>query len=98
MMFLHSDVSSTLPPLVLRQSSLTLALFPLGPQTRPFQLVTGRTWKGTAFGGYKSRRDVPGLVQKYMSGGTKLDDYITHEMNFDQVRCSHPSTSNIAQA
>eukprot|EP00192_Tetraselmis_astigmatica_P011508 CAMPEP_0117669494 /NCGR_PEP_ID=MMETSP0804-20121206/12165_1 /TAXON_ID=1074897 /ORGANISM="Tetraselmis astigmatica, Strain CCMP880" /LENGTH=380 /DNA_ID=CAMNT_0005477561 /DNA_START=84 /DNA_END=1226 /DNA_ORIENTATION=+ len=53
--------------------------------TRPFQLVTGRVWKGTAFGGYKSRRDVPGLVEKYMRGATKLDDYITHEMSFDQI-------------
>ena len=54
-------------------------------QTRPFQLVTGRVWKGTAFGGYKSRSQVPGLVDKYMAGGTKLDDYITHNMKFDQV-------------
>lgn len=54
-------------------------------QTRPFQLVTGRTWKGTAFGGYKSRRDVPGLVDKYMSGGTLLDKYVTHEMKFSQI-------------
>jgi S-(hydroxymethyl)glutathione dehydrogenase/alcohol dehydrogenase len=43
-------------------------------------------WKGTAFGGYKSRIQVPELVKKYMGGGTKLDDYITHNMKFDQVR------------
>uniref|UniRef100_A0A061S8I9 S-(hydroxymethyl)glutathione dehydrogenase n=1 Tax=Tetraselmis sp. GSL018 TaxID=582737 RepID=A0A061S8I9_9CHLO len=54
-------------------------------KTRPFQLVTGRVWKGTAFGGYKSRKQVPELVQKYMAGGTRLDDYITHEMKFDQI-------------
>lgn len=36
--------------------------------TRPFQLVTGRTWKGTAFGGWKSRDDVPKLVEEYMAG------------------------------
>eukprot|EP00775_Hariotina_reticulata_P002332 gene2332-2640_t len=53
--------------------------------TRPFQLVTGRQWKGTAFGGYKSRLQVPDLVNDYMSGNTKLDDYITHTMNFDQI-------------
>ena len=47
--------------------------------TRPFQLVTGRTWKGTAFGGFKSRRDVPLLVEKFMSGKLPIDDYITHE-------------------
>ena len=53
--------------------------------TRPFQLVTGRTWKGTAFGGYKSRIAVPKLVEKYMSGSTKLDKYITHQMKFDEI-------------
>jgi S-(hydroxymethyl)glutathione dehydrogenase/alcohol dehydrogenase len=53
--------------------------------TRPFQLVTGRTWKGTAFGGYKSRIAVPKLVEKYMGGNTKLDRYITHRMKFDQI-------------
>ena len=46
--------------------------------TRPFQLVTGRVWKGTAFGGFKSRRDVPMLVQKCMNGELPIDDYITH--------------------
>lgn len=54
-------------------------------QTRPFHLVTGRTWKGTAFGGYKSRRDVPGLVEKYQAGDTMLDKYVTHEMKFDDI-------------
>ena len=53
--------------------------------TRPFQLVTGRQWKGTAFGGYKSRLQVPDLVAMYMRGETKLDDYVTHVMNFDQI-------------
>ena len=54
-------------------------------QTRPFQLVTGRKWMGTAFGGYKSRRDVPVLVTKYMKGDTLLDKYITHNMKFEQI-------------
>ena len=54
-------------------------------QTRPFQLVTGRTWKGTAFGGYKSRIDVPKLVDKYEAGNTMLDKYVTHTMKFDQI-------------
>uniref|UniRef100_A0A7S1CTM3 S-(hydroxymethyl)glutathione dehydrogenase n=1 Tax=Picochlorum oklahomense TaxID=249345 RepID=A0A7S1CTM3_9CHLO len=53
--------------------------------TRPFQLVTGRVWKGTAFGGYKSRLQVPDLVETYMRGETKLDDYITHTMKFDEI-------------
>lgn len=46
--------------------------------TRPFQLVTGRMWKGTAFGGYKSRTDVPKLVNKNMAGELPIDHFITH--------------------
>eukprot|EP00850_Spirogloea_muscicola_P002207 SM000008S22296 [mRNA] locus=s8:901854:904646:+ [translate_table: standard] len=46
--------------------------------TRPFQLVTGRTWKGTAFGGFKSRTQVPELVKKYLNKEIKVDEYITH--------------------
>jgi S-(hydroxymethyl)glutathione dehydrogenase / alcohol dehydrogenase len=46
--------------------------------TRPFQLVTGRTWKGTAFGGYKSRTDVPKLVDQYLAGSLPIDHFITH--------------------
>lgn len=47
--------------------------------TRPFQLVTGRVWKGTAFGGFKSRRDVPRLVQRCLDGELEVDHFITHE-------------------
>jgi hypothetical protein len=46
--------------------------------TRPFQLITGRTWKGTAFGGWKSRQDVPKLVNKTMLGELPLNKFITH--------------------
>mmetsp|Transcript_44 Transcript_44/g.151 ORF Transcript_44/g.151 Transcript_44/m.151 type:complete len:687 (-) Transcript_44:133-2193(-) len=53
--------------------------------TRPFQLVTGRTWKGTAFGGWKSRPQVPMLVDLYMAGQLKIDEYITHTMDFKQI-------------
>lgn len=53
--------------------------------TRPFQLVTGRVWKGTAFGGWKSRQAMPGLVKKYMDGEVSLDRYITHQMDFDKI-------------
>lgn len=53
--------------------------------TRPFQLVTGRVWKGTAFGGYKSRLQVPDLVDLYQKGETLLDKYITHTMKFDDI-------------
>ena len=53
--------------------------------TRPFQLVTGRTWKGTAFGGAKSRRDVPKIVDWYMDKRINIDDLITHTMPLDQI-------------
>jgi len=46
--------------------------------TRPFQLVTGRVWKGTAFGGFKSRTDVPVLVNRYVDGSLPIDHFITH--------------------
>jgi S-(hydroxymethyl)glutathione dehydrogenase/alcohol dehydrogenase len=46
--------------------------------TRPFQLVTGRTWKGTAFGGWKSRKSIPILADRVMSGEICIDQYITH--------------------
>jgi len=45
--------------------------------TRPFQLVTGRVWRGTAFGGYKSRDSVPKLVEEYLAGKLKLDEFVT---------------------
>ena len=51
--------------------------------TRPFQLVTGRVWKGTAFGGFKSRTDVPKLVSRMLDGSLNIDHFITH--NFDGV-------------
>jgi S-(hydroxymethyl)glutathione dehydrogenase / alcohol dehydrogenase len=53
--------------------------------TRPFQLVTGRTWKGTAFGGAKSRRDVPKIVDWYMEGKINIDDLITNVMPIEQI-------------
>jgi S-(hydroxymethyl)glutathione dehydrogenase / alcohol dehydrogenase len=53
--------------------------------TRPFQLVTGRTWKGTAFGGARGRRDVPKIVDWYMEGRINIDDLITHVMPLAKV-------------
>eukprot|EP00747_Dinoflagellata_sp_TGD_P181833 gnl/TRDRNA2_/TRDRNA2_35817_c0_seq1.p1 gnl/TRDRNA2_/TRDRNA2_35817_c0~~gnl/TRDRNA2_/TRDRNA2_35817_c0_seq1.p1 ORF type:complete len:702 (-),score=144.16 gnl/TRDRNA2_/TRDRNA2_35817_c0_seq1:33-1988(-) len=53
--------------------------------TRPFQLVTGRSWKGTAFGGWKSKLQVPILTDLYMAGELKIDEYITHQMPFDKI-------------
>merc|ERR1712150_159276 len=49
--------------------------------TRPFQLVTGRKWVGTAFGGFKSRSEVPPLVESYQKGELALDHYITHRFH-----------------
>ena len=56
--------------------------------TRPFQLVTGRTWKGTAFGGWKSRDQVPVLVEKYLKKELKVDEFITHTMGLDEINKS----------
>ena len=53
--------------------------------TRPFQLVTGRVWKGSAFGGVKGRSELPGYVERYMKGEFKLDDFITHTMGLEQI-------------
>ncbi|KAF3644445.1 Alcohol dehydrogenase class-3 [Capsicum annuum] len=53
--------------------------------TRPFQLVTGRVWKGTAFGGFKSRSQVPLLVDKYLKKEIKVDEYITHNMTLTDI-------------
>uniref|UniRef100_A0A6B2F2J5 S-(hydroxymethyl)glutathione dehydrogenase n=1 Tax=Bothriechis nigroviridis TaxID=88079 RepID=A0A6B2F2J5_BOTNI len=53
--------------------------------TRPFQLVTGRTWKGTAFGGWKSVDSIPKLVAEYMSKKIKVDEFVTHTLPFEQI-------------
>lgn len=53
--------------------------------TRPFQLVTGRTWKGTAFGGAKGRRDLPKIVDWYMDGKINIDDLITEFMPIEEI-------------
>src|SRR5450759_1754613 len=54
-------------------------------KTRPFQLVTGRVWKGTAFGGAKGRRDVPKIVDWYMEGRINIDDLITHKLKIAEI-------------
>ncbi|WP_025471174.1 zinc-binding dehydrogenase, partial [Yersinia pestis] len=53
--------------------------------TRPFQLVTGRVWRGSAFGGVKGRSELPGIVQQYLDGKFALNDFITHTMALDQI-------------
>jgi S-(hydroxymethyl)glutathione dehydrogenase/alcohol dehydrogenase len=54
-------------------------------RTRPFQLVTGRVWKGSAFGGARGRTDVPQIVDWYMEGKINIDDLITHTMPLEQI-------------
>ncbi|MBT3791767.1 MAG: S-(hydroxymethyl)glutathione dehydrogenase/class III alcohol dehydrogenase [Rhodospirillales bacterium] len=53
--------------------------------TRPFQLVTGRSWRGTAFGGASGRSDVPGIVDLYMDGKIEIDSMITHTLALDDI-------------
>jgi S-(hydroxymethyl)glutathione dehydrogenase / alcohol dehydrogenase len=53
--------------------------------TRPFQLVTGRVWRGSAFGGVKGRSQLPGMVKQYMDGDIKVDEMITHTMGLDEI-------------
>ncbi|MFO1070206.1 MAG: S-(hydroxymethyl)glutathione dehydrogenase/class III alcohol dehydrogenase [Geminicoccaceae bacterium] len=67
--------------------SVIIGVAPAGAEiaTRPFQLVTGRVWKGTAFGGAKSRTQVPKIVDWYMDGKINIDDLITHTMPLDQI-------------
>lgn len=53
--------------------------------TRPFQLVTGRVWRGTAFGGVKGRSELPEYVERYLQGEFKLSDFITHTMALESI-------------
>jgi S-(hydroxymethyl)glutathione dehydrogenase / alcohol dehydrogenase len=54
-------------------------------RTRPFQLVTGRVWRGSAFGGVKGRSQLPGLVDRYLAGEIKVDEMITHTLALEDV-------------
>jgi S-(hydroxymethyl)glutathione dehydrogenase/alcohol dehydrogenase len=67
--------------------SIIIGVAPAGAEisTRPFQLVTGRTWKGTAFGGARGRTDVPKIVDWYMEGKIEIDPMITHTMPLDKI-------------
>ena len=53
--------------------------------TRPFQLVTGRVWRGSAFGGVKGRSELPGMVEQYMAGDIEVDEMITHTMGLEDI-------------
>jgi len=67
--------------------SVIIGVAPAGAEisTRPFQLVTGRVWKGTAFGGARGRTDVPRIVDWYMEGKINIDDLITHKLKFADI-------------
>ncbi|WP_341705391.1 S-(hydroxymethyl)glutathione dehydrogenase/class III alcohol dehydrogenase [Ferrovibrio sp.] len=67
--------------------SIIIGVAPSGAEisTRPFQLVTGRVWKGSAFGGARGRSDVPQIVDWYMDGRINIDDLITHVMPLDKI-------------
>ena len=67
--------------------SIIIGVAPAGAEisTRPFQLVTGRSWRGTAFGGARGRTDVPKIVDWYMDGKINIDDLITHTMPLDDI-------------
>jgi S-(hydroxymethyl)glutathione dehydrogenase / alcohol dehydrogenase len=67
--------------------SVVIGVAPAGAEiaTRPFQLVTGRTWKGTAFGGARGRTDVPRIVDWYMEGKIEIDPLITHTLPLEKI-------------
>ena len=67
--------------------SIIIGVAPAGAEisTRPFQLVTGRVWKGTAFGGARGRTDVPRIVDWYMEGKIQIDPMITHSFSLNDI-------------
>ncbi|WP_132466528.1 S-(hydroxymethyl)glutathione dehydrogenase/class III alcohol dehydrogenase, partial [Rhodovulum marinum] len=67
--------------------SIIIGVAPSGAEiaTRPFQLVTGRVWRGTAFGGARGRTDVPRIVDWYMDGKIEIDPMITHQLTLDEI-------------
>lgn len=67
--------------------SVVIGVAPAGAEisTRPFQLVTGRIWKGSAFGGARGRTDVPRIVDWYMDGKIEIDPMITHDLTLDRI-------------
>ena len=68
-------------------TSVIIGVAPSGAEiaTRPFQLVTGRSWRGTAFGGVRGRTEIPTFVEWYMNGKINIDDLITHTLPLDEI-------------
>jgi len=67
--------------------SIIIGVAPAGAEisTRPFQLVTGRQWRGSAFGGARGRTDVPRIVDWYMEGKLNIDSLITHQLKLEDI-------------
>lgn len=67
--------------------SVIIGVAPSGAEihTKPFQLVTGRVWRGSAFGGVKGRTELPGIIQQYLDGQFALNDFITHTMPLEEI-------------
>ncbi|RKP21220.1 alcohol dehydrogenase [Rozella allomycis CSF55] len=70
--------------------SVIVGVAPAGAEisTRPFQLVTGRVWKGSAFGGVKGRSELPGIVDGYLQGKVNVDDLVTHSFSLNEINKS----------
>ncbi|KAF8607636.1 class III ADH enzyme [Ceratobasidium sp. AG-I] len=68
--------------------STIIGVAPAGAEisTRPFQLVTGRTWRGSAFGGVKGRTELPGIVDDYLAGKIFVDEYVTHHRDLKEIQ------------
>ncbi|CAE6512400.1 unnamed protein product [Rhizoctonia solani] len=68
--------------------STIIGVAPAGHEisTRPFQLVTGRTWRGSAFGGIKGRTELPGIVEEYLAGNMFVDEYVTHHRDLKEIQ------------
>lgn len=77
-------------------TSVIIGVAPSGQEisTRPFQLVTGRVWKGSAFGGVRGRTELPGLVEDYLQGHLRVDECITHRFPLDQMNRAFEVMSN----
>ena len=67
--------------------STIIGVAPSGTEiaTRPFQLVTGRVWKGSAFGGVKGRSQLPGIVEDYLNGKLNVDDFVTATVKLEDI-------------
>ncbi|CAH6718452.1 S-(hydroxymethyl)glutathione dehydrogenase [[Candida] jaroonii] len=77
-------------------TSIIIGVAPAGKEisTRPFQLVTGRVWKGAAYGGVKGRSQLPGIVDDYLDGKLKVEEFITHRHPLDKINTAFEDMHN----